>query len=539
MEQIEALKDQIRKALMFKLEHEKIFFYAESIKQPWGKIYTGSEANPTIDDIRGSPGEWVKTPFHGVLKPFAHLYQRQITYPFGDDGLLERWKKAIFFIWFAGNRGGKSVAGTNFVSMLCLGIHPLQDLGIKRKPPLHGWVVSPNLPSESDVPRGEDAPILKKFYEWIPDMEVGFPYGIRRFYRKDKLMAIVDKAGNESVVNFKSLDQDINKFKSEDVDFILWDEDPKNPTVWEEGKMRLIDRNGSAFLAMTPDYDSVFTYQMRQKEADNPKYFFVGGSGAEENPFLSRDAVRAIIGDLSSDSQLLRGKGKHIQFKGKVFPFERSVHVSKPFVVSNDCANFVITDWHPVKPVVTSFLSINSQNIWYVWGEYIEQEHIVDHVAQGIWSKLSLKSNNLKIRKWLIDKIARVQQIQSRPGAKPKDIITMFREVGIRYIAGDETFEAAHTFLCQKMNLREFYIDPSCEYHIEQFDTWGAKRYQKGFLEGTLRDQLEGEGNDSCINMVYAFNAKARYDILFEDGLPPDELPRRPHTERLYGSARL
>jgi len=225
------------------LKNEKILWFAKSLSVPWKHIYAGEQENPDFEEIKSHPGEWLaKNWLHPrVIKPFAHIQQRRFLYPWEHPELFERWKSASNFCWFAGNRGGKSVAGENFASMLAIGKHPLQDKGLKKKPPLHGWIISPNLPSESEVPRGEDAPILKKFYEWLPDMETGAPWGIRKFYRKDKIMSIMDMEKNESVFNFKSLDQDINKFKSEDIDVALLDEDPKSRPIFNEVTMRLID----------------------------------------------------------------------------------------------------------------------------------------------------------------------------------------------------------------------------------------------------------------------------------------------------------
>jgi len=179
--------------------------------------------------------------------------------------------------------------------MLMLGIHPLQELGLKRKPPIHAWIVSPNLPSESDVPRGEDAPILKRFYDWIPDMDAGWPYGIKKFFRKDKIAVVVSKDKKESVLNFKSFDQEKAKMKSEDVDVIGFDEDnPSLPGFWEEAKARIIDRNGIIFLGFTPDYSSSYTYSMIVREKNNPSYYINAGEAGAEKSVPVKEVVQKI-----------------------------------------------------------------------------------------------------------------------------------------------------------------------------------------------------------------------------------------------------
>jgi len=514
-------------------KEEKIICFAESLYIPWKYIFTGSLENPSLEEIQKSPGSWVI--YEGATKPFAHIYQRKICYPWEYPDLLERWKHALFFIWDAGNRGGKSTCLVNFGAMLCLGIHPLQELGLKRKPPLHGWVVSPNLPSDADVPRSEDTPILKKFYEWVPDMERGYPYGLRRFYRKDKILAIKDKGGNESIINFKSYDQEKTKMKSEDVDFILFDEEMPLG-FWEEGKARIIDRNGLLFLVYTPDFSSAHTYSIITKERNNPKYYISAGEcGAEENPFLSRDIVKEIQSSWSINERSMRKKGEHIQFKGKVFPFEYNKHVGKPFIPDKETTIYVIIDWHPVKPVIITYLAINTKEIWYVFRESVINSHTIEDVSKEYYMKLTFPEYKLKPRKNIIDKIAQIEQVQSG-GYKPKSIINMLKEFDIHCVPGRTEFEAAHTSISKKFNNRELWFDPQCEIHIEQFDTWGAKRYLKGNEEGTLRDQLEVEGNDTCINLVYAYNAGAKWiDESFDDWPVMSGIPDRPSARAISG----
>ncbi len=539
-EDLDRKEAELIAAAKYLLTVEKLRYYSESLMEPWRNVYAGEVENPDVEEIVAHPGKWLLgNPLHPKpYKAFAHKWQRMLTYPFEWPELLERWKQSMFFIYFAGNRGGKSVCLVNFGSMLIMGLHPLQTLGLKRKPPLHGWVVSPNLPSESDVPRGEDAPILKKFYEWLPDMEQGSAWGIRKYYRKDRLMATMDKEGHESVINFKSLDQDLNKFKSEDVDFILWDEDPKSKVLWDEGKMRLIDRNGLAVLAMTPDYDSVFSYRLRTEERNNPSYFIIDGMGAEDNPFLSKKAIAEVMVGLSDEERQMKAKGLHVQFHGKVFKkFDRVRNVGEPFVPSRDTTQFVVIDWHPVKAIVITYLSVNMKGTWYVFAESAIQDHRVELVAREYFQKMTLSTCKLTAKRNIIDKIAGIDQIQDGM-VKPVDIIDMLKKFGIRINRpmdiGGEDFAPAHAELERKFQYQELYFSPKCLLHIDQFDTWGAKRYQKGNLEGTIRDQMEGEGNDSCVNLIYAHNAGCKFDSssMFEDQY---EFTPKASTSRIYG----
>ncbi len=550
-------RTEVKKQINLGVQAEKIRFYAESLTVPWNKI-EGSDPSWCQTYGKKPPKDSWAFIYEGLVsKPFAHLHQREMTYPVDEYSKLLDVAKAKYHVYFAGNRGGKSVFLANWIAMECMGIHPFQkitwaqlldlvgpsmkekeedlkqlrdhltktnriNLTVRPLPPLHWWVASPELPSEADIPRGEDAAIIKKISEWAEPE-------IKHFYRKDKIL--VWKSG--SVLNFKGYNQEKDAYKSEDVDGIGWDEEPPKP-LWDEGMMRLIDRFGIVLLAMTADYSSVWSYQVRQREAANKDYHFATPSGAEDNPFLSQDEVNRTLGSKTGDELMMRAKGLHVQFRGKVFPFERNLNVGKPFEVTNNDTIHVIIDWHPVKAIVTSFLAIDPRNMWYIWDESIQEDHLISVLAQDIQSRLSLPALNLQVRFFIIDQLAKMK-IPNEQTKKSESIIDMLRKYHINCKVGNTDFDSAHAWLCQKIKNREFYIDERCPFHIEQFDTWGAKRYQKGYLEGTLRDMLEKDGNDGCINMIYARNAGAKFDPLFDENQPGETFRRPAGVARIYG----
>ena len=521
-------------------EANRIYFYAESLELPWDEktqLPIGKEGRPWKLMIGDEE----------IVFPYAHLRQRQMTYPWENPEVFWRFLNAIFYCAFAGNQFGKSVWETAWVVMECLGIHPLQKLTWKRaiemcgksesdlpagaklnktirpKPPLSWWVVSPDLPSESNVKTEDDTALVQTFTEWTPK-------DTYNFQRKAKIMTIGD-----SSVKWFGHDQEARKLKGARVDGISWDEEPPK-SFWNEGRPRIIKKKGIFLLGMTSDYGS-WTGELRRQKKD-PSYF-IGEFDAVENPFMPEEQRKKVLGSMNEQELYMRRFGKDISFKGRVFePFAYDIHVKKPYEVSNSNVTGVIIDWHPVKPIVITYLQINPNNIWYTWAENVIEDHVVGTVAQAIRSTLTKPGFTVRVKKYIIDKIAQVEQIQEG-GSVPKSIIQMFRGFGIYCEIGNPNFDSAHTFLCDKMKHREWYVDPSCQLHIEQFDTWGAKRYQKGNLEGTLRDMLEVEGNDTCINHVYAYNSNLKYlDAIWEEQADAAYThPRASRSSRLYGRA--
>lgn len=530
------------------MERIKIDLYADSLKLPWkqtGKEPVEGEPDPGEGKIWGTDlGKG-----YGVIKlPYAHYRQRYMTYPWEDPAGFWRFLNSIYYLAFAGNQFGKSVWLACWIIMECLGIHPLQkltwrealricglkaenlpawvndiDQTIRHKPPMEWWVVGNELPSQAKIKGGEDTPTVKTFYEWAPNDELVF-------YRKDKIMLIGD-----SSVKWFSHDQESGKLKGARVDGIGWDEEPPK-SFWNEGKPRLLAKHGIFLLAMTSDYGS-WTGELRRQKRD-PSYY-IGEFDSLENPFMDNGFRNKLLGTMSEQELYMRRFGQDISFQGKVFPFNFNDNVGRPFELSNNNPTCVIIDWHPAKPIVVNFLQVNARNIWYVFDESVISSHIVGDVALDIRSKLGRLDVVLRVKKYIIDKIAMMEQVQET-GQKAKDIVQMFREFGIYCETGNPSFGPAHTFLCDKMRHKEFYVDPSCTFTIDQMETWGAKRYQKGNLEGTLRDQLEAEGNDSCINMVYAYNSGFKYlNAVWEEMADAAyEHPRAHSGSRIYGRTR-
>ena len=129
---MEATAQQIRDNLpeiieQIKAENEanRIYFYAESLELPWDEktqLPIGKEGRPWKLMIGDEE----------IVFPYAHLRQRQMTYPWENPEIFWRFLNAIFYCAFAGNQFGKSVWETAWVIMECLGIHPLQKLTWKR-----------------------------------------------------------------------------------------------------------------------------------------------------------------------------------------------------------------------------------------------------------------------------------------------------------------------------------------------------------------------------------------------------------------------
>lgn len=154
---------------------------------------------------------------------------------------------------FGGNRSGKTECGAVESVWLARGIHPYK----KNKPNVFGWVVSLSAQVQRDVAQ---AKILKYLDpEWIADVTM-------LSGRKDSLatgvidqLVIKNVFGGVSVIGFKSCDQGREKFQGSSLDFVWFDEEPPRE-IYEECRMRLLDKRGELFGTMTPLKGLTFVY---------------------------------------------------------------------------------------------------------------------------------------------------------------------------------------------------------------------------------------------------------------------------------------
>ena len=166
--------------------------------------------------------------------------------------LFHRCRKKNRWV-FGGNRSGKTECGAVETVWLARGVHPYR----KNKPDVFGWVVSPSAQVQRDVAQAKILHYLDP--GWIADITMISG-------RKDApAMGVIDQIyvrnafGGISVIGFKSCDQGREKFQGSSLDFVWFDEEPPKD-IYDECRMRLMDRRGELFGTMTPLKGLTFVY---------------------------------------------------------------------------------------------------------------------------------------------------------------------------------------------------------------------------------------------------------------------------------------
>ena len=227
---------------------------------------------------------------------------------------------------FVGNRSGKTECGAVECVYMARGIHPYR----KNKQNVFGWVVSLSRQVQRDVAQQKILQYLNP--DWIESI-------VMLEGRKDSAESgVIDQIrvknvfGGISVIGFKSCDQGREKFQGSSLDFVWFDEEPPKD-IYDECRMRVLDRRGDIFGTMTPLKGITFIFdEIYMNKFRNPEiwYEFMEWS---DNPFLKKSEINLLQNAMAESDLESRRYGRFAVNEGLVYPeFDENVHVIEPFV---------------------------------------------------------------------------------------------------------------------------------------------------------------------------------------------------------------
>lgn len=281
---------------------------------------------------------------------------------------------------FGGNRSGKTECGAVESIYMARGIHPYRE----NRKNVFGWVVSLSGQVQRDVAQKKILSYLRK--DRIEEI-------IMLSGRKDSpengvidQIIVKNELGGTSTIGFKSCDQGREKFQGSSLDFVWFDEEPPKD-VYEECKMRVLDKNGDIFGTMTPLKGLTFIYEeiyLNKYKSKEVWYEFMEWA---DNPYLDKEEVKKLTESMSDDSLESRRFGRFRSSTGLVYTeFDESVHVVEPFCVPNDWKNNISIDPGLNNPLACLWFAVDYDDNVYVICEHYEAKRDIGYHAEKIKS---------------------------------------------------------------------------------------------------------------------------------------------------------
>ena len=317
---------------------------------------------------------------------------------------------------FGGNRSGKTECGAVETVWLARGIHPY-----KNNKPITCWVVSLSKQVQRDVAQEKILHYLRP--DWIERI-------VMSSGRQDSaesgiidFIMVRNVFGSLSKIGFKSCDQGREKFQGSSLDFVWFDEEPPYD-IYQECRMRVLDKKGMIFGTMTPLKGLTWVYnEIYLNESNDNEVWSIEMEWAD-NPYLDKNEIEMMTSSLSEEELESRRYGRFMQCGGLVYSeFNESIHVIEPFDVPKEWQDNISIDPGLNNPLSAHWYAEDFDGNVYVIAEHFDKGKDVYYHAnriKEISAKLDWHYTNGKLSA-LIDSAA-----MQRTLASSKSVVELF-----------------------------------------------------------------------------------------------------------------
>lgn len=319
---------------------------------------------------------------------------------------------------FGGNRTGKTECGAVETVWLARGIHPF-----KENKPISCWVVSLSRQVQRDVAQNKILYYLRK--DWIKQIVMTSGRADSAEGGIIDYILVKNVFGSISKIGFKSCDQGREKFQGASLDFVWFDEEPPYD-IYQECRMRIMDRRGMIFGTMTPLKGLTWIYNEIYLNKNKDDEIWYQQMEWADNPFLDKEEVMAMTKSLSNDELESRRYGNFMQSGGLVYnEFDENIHVIEPFDVPKEWQDMISIDPGLNNPLSAHWYAEDFDGNIYVIAEHFDKGKDVAYHAKKIKeisSLLDWHTTNGKLVA-LIDSAA-----NQRTLASSKSVVELFYE---------------------------------------------------------------------------------------------------------------
>ncbi|MCM1289960.1 MAG: terminase family protein [Corallococcus sp.] len=323
---------------------------------------------------------------------------------------------------FGGNRSGKTECGAVETVWLSRGIHPFRT----NRKSTSCWVVSLSQQVQRDVAQQKILYYLNP--AWI--RQIVMISGSKRSPAHGVIdyIEIENVFGGTSKIAFKSCEAGREKFQGTSLDFVWFDEEPPQD-IYEECRMRVLDRRGEIFGTMTPLKGLTWVYEEIYQNAKNNPEVWCEFMEWGDNPYLSAEEIAEMSQSLSADSLDARRFGRFQSLGGMVYTEFSEANVIEPFSVPLEWQDKLSIDPGLSNPLSCHWYARDYDGNVYVVAEWYAAKQSVEYHAQKIReisSRLNWRADKFGRYEALIDSAANQRTLNGQ-----RSVAELFAEHGI------------------------------------------------------------------------------------------------------------
>lgn len=281
-------------------------------------------------------------------------------------------------LYIGGNRSGKTVGGGVETCYWLTKRHPYRKLPLPEGP-VRGRAVA------VDFNYGVDMIILPEIARWMPPSFLINGSWEDSYDREHRVLTLA----NKSFLEFRSYDQDLEKFAGTSRHFTWYDEEPPKH-IFNESQARLVDTNGYAWLTMTPVEGMSWVYEdlyLPGTEGNHPDIDVIEIE-MTENPHIEKESAERYLSTLSDEERKARERGEFVAMGGKVFKmFNKGEHVLPGTfmpVQGDGWEVHMSLDHGYNNPTAVLWHAVSPKNEIITFAEHYKSEMTVDQHAKAI-----------------------------------------------------------------------------------------------------------------------------------------------------------
>jgi phage terminase large subunit-like protein len=391
--------------------------------------------------------------------------------------------------FIAGNRVGKSEAGSYEVTCHATGMYPEWWEGLRFNRPVLIWVGGDTATTLRDI-------VQKKLLGEISDTGSGMipkdsivEYKTRRNV-PDAIETIRIKhiTGGVSTIVLKSYEQGRVSWQGAEVDFIWLDEEPPQD-VYGEALIRLMTTNGSLIMTFTPLSgltEVVLSFLDNSQETDSKDPKWVTICGWKDVPHISEEMKAKMLAATPPQLREARSEGKPTVGEGLVYPVDPKNITVDDFQIPKHFTKLYGMDvgWNNTACCFGAWDKDN--DVIYIYSEHKQgQAEPVIHAkaikARGEWIK------------GVIDPAAR-----GRSQIDGQSLYTLYRKEGLKIYPANNAVEAGIFNVWERLTSGRLKVFKSCtalmrEMSLYHRDTSGKIAKTNDHLLDALRYLLNAE----------------------------------------------
>jgi phage terminase large subunit-like protein len=412
--------------------------------------------------------------------------------------------------FLGGNRSGKTVAGCVEAVYRARGEHPYLDV---HPAPTRGRSVA------VDFTYGTSQIVIPELKKWIPPSMLINGSWSDSYNGETRELTFE----NGSTIEFRSYDQDLEKFAGVSRHWTWFDEEPPHG-IFKESLMRLIDTRGVWWMTMTPVEGMTWTYKnIYQKRFTDPAIFVVEVE-MDENPYLPHEEKEEYLSMLDENDLLARKQGRYIEIAGVIWPQFGKHNIIDPWIPTprEDYLFFNMMDHGFNNPTAWLWGAVDRDGRTFIYHEHYRSGQIVE------WHASRVISLNKELE-------VSPSYYVGDPSIAATDPITgtsiqiEYMENGIPILLGNNDVKAGIGRVARYLKNRDsgpqLYIARNCVKTLEEVPAyrWAQWATRKMREDRNPKEEPHKKDDHSCDALRYGIASRPEMDS--GQAVPDGELP--------------